>query len=430
MSLKMIELSKDIYLDPQVFKEMCNLKFLEFIHQYGCTKKLYLPQGLRSLPDELRYLRWDHFPLKSLPQNFTPQNLVELHLENSHLESLPNEIQEHQKAAIICFPGYRVPNWFNYQNKGCSINLKPPPYWSEAIDMVLCFCFVLAFKKNGKNVGHILQEDSRFELECEMIVKTDCGARHLRMFIWHINSAGRVPDLNHVFMVTHSYVRRPDVSSAKEVSFEFRLTDSVEIEIQRCGIRIVRLQDTVDFVTRNGDYQLGGSSDFLDEPEECRFNLIDSETFHGLVHMWHFTEYLTAAVECAKDMRVGNSCYCGTKVGINIDPQAIAYACQNAALNDIGPKQMRLHIVPETTSTGVKNLCGIAEAQNSNNTEVMPETEKFDPGAVVGLSGILSEQLPVIMEQYSRYLEGMSVTEMDDWACVYGTKKRNVPAAN
>lgn len=93
MSLKMIELSKDIYLDPQVFKDMCSLKFLEFIHQYGCTKKLYLPQGLHSLPDELRYLRWDNFPLKSLPQNFTPQNLVELHLENSHLESLPNEIQ-------------------------------------------------------------------------------------------------------------------------------------------------------------------------------------------------------------------------------------------------------------------------------------------------------------------------------------------------
>lgn len=144
--------------------------------------------------------------------------------------------------------------------------------------MVLCFCFVLAFKKNGKNVGHILQEDSWFVLECEMSVKTESGARHLTMFLWHIDSASGVPDLNHVFMVTHSYVREPGVSSAKEVSFEFRLTDSVEIEIQRCGIRIVRLQDTVDFVTRNGDYQLGGSCDFLDEPEECRFNLIDSET--------------------------------------------------------------------------------------------------------------------------------------------------------
>ncbi|GMN54479.1 hypothetical protein TIFTF001_023612 [Ficus carica] len=118
-------------------------------------------------------------------------------------------------------------------------------------------------------------------------------------------------------------------------------------------------------------------------------------------------------------------------VGIDIDPQAIASARQNAALNDIGPEQMRLHSVPETTSTGVKNSCGIAEAENSNNTEVMPETEKFDivvanillnplldlaenivsyakPGAVVGLSGILSEQLPVIMERYSRYLEGIA----------------------
>ncbi|GMN51414.1 hypothetical protein TIFTF001_020554 [Ficus carica] len=107
MSLNMSELRNDIYLDPRVFEEMCNLKFLQFINHYGCTKKLYLPQGLHCLPDELRYLRWDYYPLKSLPLNFTPQNLVEQYLQNSQRESLFKEIQHFDALKIINPSGSR-----------------------------------------------------------------------------------------------------------------------------------------------------------------------------------------------------------------------------------------------------------------------------------------------------------------------------------
>ncbi|PON34142.1 S-adenosyl-L-methionine-dependent methyltransferase [Parasponia andersonii] len=135
-----------------------------------------------------------------------------------------------------------------------------------------------------------------------------------------------------------------------------------------------------------------------------------------------------------------------SSVGIDIDPQAIASARQNAALNDIGPEKLQLHLVPSKTCSPVTDSCEIAEEQISNEVEVISEKEKYDvvianilltplldlaenimsyakPGAVIGLSGILSEQVPYIMERYSPFLEGISVTEMDDWACVYGTKK-------
>ncbi|XP_050146202.1 disease resistance protein RUN1-like [Malus sylvestris] len=44
---------------------------------------LDLSQGLQSLPNSLRYLYWQEYPLKSLPTNFSPKNLVELRLPDS-----------------------------------------------------------------------------------------------------------------------------------------------------------------------------------------------------------------------------------------------------------------------------------------------------------------------------------------------------------
>lgn len=35
-------------------------------------------------------------------------------------------------------------------------------------------------------------------------------------------------------------------------------------------------------------------------------------------------------------------------------------------------------------------------------------------------------QLPNIMDRYSPLLEGITVSKMDDWACVSGTRKTNL----
>ncbi|PON31614.1 TIR-NBS-LRR-like protein [Parasponia andersonii] len=89
ISLNTDELGCVIRLGPRVFKKMYNLKFLNLSNSDG-NNYLYLPKGLKSLPDELRSLCWDQYPLKSLPQDFAPQNLVELRLRNSPLEHLWN----------------------------------------------------------------------------------------------------------------------------------------------------------------------------------------------------------------------------------------------------------------------------------------------------------------------------------------------------
>ena len=94
ISLYVHELKSGIDSVPLVFKDMINLKYLSIFDYFNhLTKKLNLPQGLLSLPDELRYLCWNRYPSRTLPPNFKPQNLVELNLQGSKLEKLWDGVQ-------------------------------------------------------------------------------------------------------------------------------------------------------------------------------------------------------------------------------------------------------------------------------------------------------------------------------------------------
>ncbi|KAL4351557.1 hypothetical protein GQ457_06G022720 [Hibiscus cannabinus] len=83
----------ELELKPDVLVKMPNLKFLKFYRsdRYNCFQKkskICLPQGLSSLPNELRYLCWEGYPLRTLPPRIDPRNLVELDLSYSNVEFL------------------------------------------------------------------------------------------------------------------------------------------------------------------------------------------------------------------------------------------------------------------------------------------------------------------------------------------------------
>ncbi|KAL5736386.1 hypothetical protein ACOSQ2_031174 [Xanthoceras sorbifolium] len=132
-------------------------------------------------------------------------------------------------------------------------------------------------------------------------------------------------------------------------------------------------------------------------------------------------------------------------VGIDIDPQAIISARHNAVLNSIGQEVLKLHLFTEQTCLSFikEREDGVVEDQSSHeinkydvviaNILLNPLLDLADhivsyakPGATVGVSGILSEQIPYIIDRYSQFLEDISVLEMDDWACVRGSKKINL----
>ncbi|KAL1074994.1 hypothetical protein V6Z11_D11G328100, partial [Gossypium hirsutum] len=84
IELDMSQLAK-LELEPTAMMKMRKLRFLKFYHSYG---RILLFNGLLSLPEELRYLYWEGYPLRSLPTKFDLGYLVELDMRKSHLEQL------------------------------------------------------------------------------------------------------------------------------------------------------------------------------------------------------------------------------------------------------------------------------------------------------------------------------------------------------
>ncbi|KDP42430.1 hypothetical protein JCGZ_00227 [Jatropha curcas] len=72
----------DLRLNSKTFMKILNLRFLRI------SANWILADGLDFLPEQLRYLSWHRYPLKSLPLKFCPNNLVQLHLPDSQLKQL------------------------------------------------------------------------------------------------------------------------------------------------------------------------------------------------------------------------------------------------------------------------------------------------------------------------------------------------------
>ncbi|XP_019057126.1 PREDICTED: probable WRKY transcription factor 16 [Tarenaya hassleriana] len=87
ISLDTSELSFDV--KSMAFKKMYGLRVLKIYNSSpGKHPRVRLPNGLESLPNELRLLHWENYPLKSLPQKFNPENLVELNMSHSKIKKL------------------------------------------------------------------------------------------------------------------------------------------------------------------------------------------------------------------------------------------------------------------------------------------------------------------------------------------------------
>ncbi|KAA3481950.1 disease resistance protein TAO1-like [Gossypium australe] len=139
MKLNTSHMDKQL-LSPFVFENMTNLKYIIFYSSlmllYGNCKKLYTNQvDIVSLPDELKYLRWDGYPCKSLPSNFNPKNLVVLKLLHGDMEQLwdghPNlpNLRE-----IDGFVNLREIRFF------MCVNLRKIPNFSKAINLKILNC--------------------------------------------------------------------------------------------------------------------------------------------------------------------------------------------------------------------------------------------------------------------------------------------------
>ena len=134
----------------------------------------------------------------------------------------------------MCYPGDNIPEWFSYQNKGHSINIRLP---CNSNFVGFAFCFILSCKNYNEWALQGLP------LNGEIYVKTHDGdERHLPLPLLLLPSS----DKNHVFMTTFMC----DVVNfypAKEMSFNFGTCEEADVKIKRCGIRLLHVQDAIEF---------------------------------------------------------------------------------------------------------------------------------------------------------------------------------------
>ncbi|KAG4177036.1 hypothetical protein ERO13_A11G282539v2 [Gossypium hirsutum] len=126
MLLDMSRIPK-LELRAEAFVKMRKLKFLKFylpstFGRVQMKSKILLPQGLLSLPNELRYLYWEGYPLKTLPASFDPRNLVELDMRDSNVEQLwegKQDLVNLKVISLFCSKNLvRIPDLSNATNLG------------------------------------------------------------------------------------------------------------------------------------------------------------------------------------------------------------------------------------------------------------------------------------------------------------------------
>ncbi|GMN20486.1 hypothetical protein TIFTF001_045343 [Ficus carica] len=144
-------------------------------------------------------------------------------------------LDEWPPTTKMCYPGNNIPEWFIYQNKGRSINIRLP---CNSNFMGFAFCVILS----GNN-KYDEQQQQQVPLEGEIHVKTfDGDERHLSFYKDGLPLHAK----NHVFMTTFIY----DVEnfySAEEMSFNFQTRWKSGAKIKRCGIRLLHVQDAMEF---------------------------------------------------------------------------------------------------------------------------------------------------------------------------------------
>ncbi|KAL2635754.1 hypothetical protein R1flu_007233 [Riccia fluitans] len=135
-------------------------------------------------------------------------------------------------------------------------------------------------------------------------------------------------------------------------------------------------------------------------------------------------------------------------VGVDIDPMAITSARYNASLNDLEDDRLQVFLGSMGGADPVPSGAAYHPVYDNDMDESLDnkQTPDFDivianilfnplvelsnrianyarPGAFIGLSGILVEQVEQVQHTYACYLDNIQVTQDCGWACVSGTRR-------
>ncbi|XP_057990115.1 disease resistance protein TAO1-like [Hevea brasiliensis] len=151
----MYEVNDNLVLSSTAFQKMYNLRILKFFNDSNSSRgQLQLPSGLEFLPEGLRYLHWDRYPLNYLPLKCCTKYLAELRMPLSNLTDLWNGDEALGNLKLLDLTSSmkltRVPDLSRFPNLevlrlgGCRSLIEIPSSIGELkclkeIDLLRCF---------------------------------------------------------------------------------------------------------------------------------------------------------------------------------------------------------------------------------------------------------------------------------------------------
>ncbi|XP_021909742.1 protein SUPPRESSOR OF npr1-1, CONSTITUTIVE 1-like [Carica papaya] len=244
---------KEMKLSPMTFSKMYNLKFLK-IYRGSCQKnsKVCLPRGLKLLPDELRYLYWNAFPLKSLPCKFCPEYLVELYLPYSKIKQLWNGAQELVNLKKIYLAGCK--NLIELPDLSLATNIK---------DMTLRHCKSIV--EIPSSIGH-LNELTHLDLSGCIKLKslpTNINLRSLEFLnLFGCSKMATFPEISR--NIKYLYLNG---TSVKEVPSSIKhISSLMELNLSNCT-RLVNISSSIQNLNHLQVLNLNGCTNITMLPE-------------------------------------------------------------------------------------------------------------------------------------------------------------------
>ncbi|XP_024025814.1 TMV resistance protein N [Morus notabilis] len=314
MGLEIVRLESK---EPGKRSRLCLTEDVSHVLRYNTPtvfKKLYLPEGLESLPNELRYLRWSHYPLKSLPSDFTMLNLVEMHLGKSQLQHLWDGVQHFGSLKVL--------------NLQCSENLTQIPDLSLALSLekiTLKGC--VSMGNLPSSVGKLESLQSLDLSDCSNIDRFPELPRSVKHLIISGTSIEQLPPtIEHL-----CHLETFDLSGCSEVDRFPELPRSIK-HLNISGTSIEQLPPSIEHLSHLEDFNLS------------RCSGIDSlKTLPSSIHKLKYLKYLNLS-DC---------------LGLEYLPESLepTEKLTNPALKDSSCSQLDHNFAPFSALHSLEILC-------------------------------------------------------------------------
>ncbi|KAF3456170.1 hypothetical protein FNV43_RR00820 [Rhamnella rubrinervis] len=225
---------------------------------------------IEYLPNELRFLKWEGFPLKSFPRSFQPHGLVELSIRSKVMERLwdnpmmevPSEPHIYGKAAKgqqlhhlgdifrslsllthismnppkpsqrfdIVLPGIGIPSWFTHKVIGSYSSISLP------LDQNWCTSKWMGFALSVSCTTSLIEGFWEIKINQE-----DWGFGHVH---WPLRCTGTYLNNGHIWLLylpRDAYFRSEWQEKFGHIQFSFK--SPWEGKIKQCGVHLVYERD-------------------------------------------------------------------------------------------------------------------------------------------------------------------------------------------